>query len=152
MNARLAALAAVCLVAGSATLHGQPRVDSRNLHERVLAVVPMIGKGTFDDPRRPMYAPAPAQAQAEHQALKPGAKPGIIEFRFQESDDHKFALVEFVAVDKEALKPILDDKSIKSFLKGRDKRDDAELEFKKYKSDFDINKLIGVTPVIGVKP
>src|SRR5882672_9487534 len=99
MNARRAALAVVSLLAGSA-VYAQPRVDSRNLHERVLAVVPIIGKGTFDDPRRPMYAPSPAEAQAQRQALKPGAKPGIIEFRFQESDNHQYALVEFVAVDK----------------------------------------------------
>ena len=148
MHARFAALAVVCLFAGSLFAQAPPRVDPRNMYERVLAIVPIVGKGTFDDPRRPMYAPAPGQAQT----VKAGDRPGIIEFHFQESDDHKFALVEFVAVDREALKPILTDPSVKSFVKGRDKREDADAEFKKYKRDFDINTLIGVTPATGVIP
>jgi hypothetical protein len=37
----------------------QPRVDSGNLYERILAVVPMTGAGTFEDPRRPLFAPPP---------------------------------------------------------------------------------------------
>ena len=117
MHARFAALAVVCLFAGSLFAQAPPRVDPRNMYERVLAIVPIVGRGTFDDPRRPMYAPAPGQAQT----VKAGDRPGIIEFHFQESDDHKFALVEFVAVDREALKPILTDPSVKSFVKGRDR-------------------------------
>ena len=62
----------------------------RNTHERVLAVVPMVGSGTPDDPRRPMYAPVPGGAPSRE---------GIIAFTYQVSDDGKFALVEFVAHD-----------------------------------------------------
>ena len=37
----------------------QPKIDPANLHERVIAVVPMIGAGTYADPRRPLFTPAP---------------------------------------------------------------------------------------------
>ena len=62
---------------------------------------------------------------------------GIIAYHFEESDDHKSALVEFVARDRSAFNAILADKSVKSFLKGRDKHQDAETEFKKLKRNFD---------------
>ena len=41
-------------------LFAQGRVAPENLYPRVLCVVPMIGAGTSDDPRRPMFVPAPA--------------------------------------------------------------------------------------------
>jgi hypothetical protein len=103
------------------------------MYERVLVVVPMIGKGTFTDPKRPMYAPPPS-------AINPASRTGIIGFTYVPSDDGNFALAEFVARDRSAFKDILADKSIKAFLKGKDKREDAETEFKKHKKDFDFEK------------
>ena len=111
-------------------LPAQHRVDPRNMYERVMAVVPWTGSGTHADPRRPMYVPAPAQ-------MNPASRSGILGFQCVESDDKKHALCEFVAANPTPLKPILADPSIKAFLKGRDKRDDAVTEFKKYKKDFD---------------
>src|SRR5436190_18571722 len=52
----------------AANLYGQMPVDSRNLYERVWAVVPMIGSGTYHDPKRPLYAPLPAANAAERAA------------------------------------------------------------------------------------
>ena len=69
--------------------------------------------------------------------MRPDARTGILAYHFEESDDHKSALVEFVAADRAAFNTILADKSVKSFLKGRDKHEDAEAEFKKYKKNFD---------------
>ena len=72
----------------------QPRVSPRNLYERVWCVVPMTGSGTPEDPRRPMFAalpPAPGE---------PPSRAGILAFMYQESDDGRFALVEFVAADR----------------------------------------------------
>ena len=34
----------------------QKRVDTRNTYERLLCVVPMVGAGTYEDPRRPATA------------------------------------------------------------------------------------------------
>ncbi len=70
------------------------------MYEGLLGAVAIVGKGTFDDPRRPMYAPAPS-------TMQPTSRAGIIGFSFIESDDKKSALVEFVAVNKAAFQPML---------------------------------------------
>ena len=116
----------LCLVCNAL---GQRSVDPRNLHKRLLCVVPMIGAGTWTDPKRPMYAPAPAQ-------MNPTSRTGIIGFTHVLSDDGQSALVEFVARDASAFDHILADKSITSFRKGKDKREDIEAEFRKHKKDF----------------
>jgi hypothetical protein len=64
----------------------------------------MIGSGTIDDPKRPMFAPARqdiATAVANHQA------PAILQSHFVIADDGVTAIVEFVAPNRTALKPIL---------------------------------------------
>jgi hypothetical protein len=113
-------------------LRAQPRVDARNMYERVMAVVPIVGTGTFADPKRPMYAPTPAELQTAN-----ATRQGILAFTHVVSDDGNFALVEFVARDRAAFQHILADSSVKSFLRGRDKREDMEAEFSKHKKDFD---------------
>ena len=50
------------------------------------------------------------------------------------------ALCEFVAKNRAAFNQILADRSVKAFIKGNDKIEDAVLEFKKHKKDFDINR------------
>jgi len=115
-----------------------PRVDPRNTYNRIVTVVPMIGKGTSADPRRPQYAPWPPNPA--------GTRTGIIAFNHQVSDDGKSALVEFIARDRSAFATILADKSLKVFEKGKDKKDDIEKEFKKYKKDFDLAKFGMVHP------
>lgn len=106
----------------------------RNTHERVLAVVPMVGSGTPDDPRRPMYAPVPGGAPSRE---------GIIAFTSQISDDGKSALVEFVAHDHAGLQFILSEKGmrqdVKIFEKGKDAPGVIEAEFRKHKKDFDLS-------------
>lgn len=59
------------------------------------------------------------------------------------SDDHHFALVEFTARNRAALQTILNDKSIRTFLKGRDKPQDVEAALKGFKKDFDWSKFVG---------
>lgn len=114
----------------------QRRVDPRNTYHRVVCVVPYVGSGTADDPRRPMYAPwPPAPARTE-----------IMAYTQIPSDDGKYALVEFVALDWAAFAPIFKDKSIAAFHKGWDKKDDIARELKKYRKDFDIEKFAAVLP------
>jgi hypothetical protein len=112
-------------------LYAQPRVDARNMYERVMAVVPLTGSGTFDDPKRPMYAPSPAQIQTAT-----ATRTGILAFTYVLSDDGMFALVEFVARDRAAFQAILADPTIKSFLKGRDSLEVVQTEFLKHKANF----------------
>lgn len=117
----------VCAVLAPA----QNQVDSRNLHERILAVVPLTGAGTYADPRRPMFAPTTGVES------KNGS--GIIEYRWTPSDDGKYAVVEFVALDRKALQPILSDpRTLKAFERGKSKKDDIERELKIYRKDFSL--------------
>lgn len=121
-----------------ALLCAQHRVDPRNTYTRVICVVPLVGKGTPADPRRPQYAPWPPAAVP--------SRTGIIAWSHQLSDDKKYALVEFVARDRSAFQAILNDSQITVFEKGKDKKDDIEKELKKYKQDFDFTKFGTVLP------
>lgn len=94
-----AAAIMVCLAAGPALAQGR-RVDRRNMYERVIAIVPMTGSGTEADPRRPMFAPRPGD-------MDPAFATTIAGFNYVLSDDGKFALVQFVARDKEAFQTLL---------------------------------------------
>ena len=117
-----------------APVAAQQRVDSRHLYERTMSIVPMTGTGSFADPVRPMYTPLPSVLKA---AATSRSRTAILGFTYVLSDDGKHALVEFVARDRAAFQQILADVSVKSFVKGKDKREDVEAEFKKYKKDFD---------------
>jgi hypothetical protein len=122
----------VCLYALIAPAKAQQRVDPRNMYERVLAIVPLSGSGTVEDPILPMYAPSPS-------ATAPTSRVEIIAYTYVPSDDGKFALVEYVARDRVAFKAILADPSVTAFVKGTHKLADAVAAFKQFKKDFDIN-------------
>ena len=117
----------------------QRRVDPKYTYSRVIAIVPIVGTGTASDPRRPQYAPLLSTGPNPNQA-------GIIGYMQQLSNDGKLALVEFVARDRSAFSAILADKTIKVFIKGKDKKGDIELELKKYRRDFDLNNVGLVMP------
>jgi hypothetical protein len=104
------------------------------MYERILTVVPLQGSGSPEEPRRPMYAPAPATLKSAV-----ATRSGIIGYTYVLSDDGKYALVEFIARDRSAFQAILADKSIKCFVKGRDKLEDAVAEFQKYKKNVDVS-------------
>lgn len=137
MNARRAAGLVVCLFAWASAGLAQPRVDPRQMYERVMAIVPMIGAGTPQEPKRPLYAPAPHGRDS-------ASRSGILGFTYVLSDDGRFALVEFVARDHTAFHQILADAAApgantKAFVRGVDKREDIEAAFKKLKSNFDFD-------------
>ena len=134
------------LAASVSPLFAQHKVQMHNMYERLYLVVPMIGSGTAEDPRRPMYVPAPT-APTPGAATQPTSS-GIIAFAFQESDDGQHAIVELVARDPGAFKPILEDHQpgVKIFRKGKDKKDDIETEFRKYIKDFDLDSLVVNVP------
>ncbi|MCI0351717.1 MAG: hypothetical protein L0Z53_20040 [Acidobacteriales bacterium] len=117
-------------------LSAQHRVDARNLHERIWAVVPVIGAGTAEDPKRPAYTPAPPR-----RGEAPVASP-IIGYSAQFSEDGEFALVEFVARDRSAFREILADRrpGVRVFEKGKAQRAEVEAEFRKHKRDFDFDR------------
>jgi hypothetical protein len=131
MYLRLAA-AVVCISSAIGSLSAQQRVDPRNMYERVIAIVPLIGKGTLEDPKRPMYAPAPS-------AMSPTARTGIIGYTHVLSDDGKSALVEYVARDRSAFQQILADPTITASVKGKDNPAAIVSAFQKLKKDFDFS-------------
>ena len=121
----------MCLLAGGSAF-AQPRVDPRNMYERVLAIVPLVGAGTAADPKRPMYAPAAS-------AMNPTSRTGILGFTYVLSDNGRLALVEYVARDRSAFSAILADKSVQAFVKGVNQRPEIEAAFKALKKDFDFD-------------
>lgn len=127
------AIATLAVVLAAMPLGAEKRMDSVDRYERILLSVPLIGTGSYVDPRRPMYIPA---------RFEP-SKDGIIEFHFDITDDGKRAIVELVATDRRAFDAILSDKrgDVKIFEPGKQKKEDVEIEVKKEKKDFDMDKL-----------
>lgn len=99
MKVRRAVVPVVCLLAAVGSAFAQHRVDAANMYARVYAIVPMIGSGTWNDPKRPMFAPIPHE-------MTPGNRTGIIGFNQVQSDDGKFALIEIVAANRQQLTSI----------------------------------------------
>jgi hypothetical protein len=112
----------------AAPVVSQYRVDPKNRGERIIAVVPMIGSGKGDDPKRPLFAPLPSEMR------RPG---GIQEFSYELSDDGKYAIIEFVASDRSAFDAMLrDTRAVKAFEKGKHKREDIERELRIFRRSF----------------
>ena len=93
MNVRKAVMPVVCLLVAVGSALAQHRVDPSRMYARIYVIVPMVGSGTWEDPKRPMFAPVPNQTAA-------GSRTGIIAFNSVASDDGNFALVEFVAENR----------------------------------------------------
>ena len=133
MTLRIGCYLLVC----AAALRSQG-VDLRHLHERMLAVVPLTGAGTYADPRRPLFAPS---------STREGGESGILSYEWAPSDDGQYAIVEFVAKDRSALAKVASDaRVLKAFEKGKVKKDDVEKELKKYRKDFKFEKKEGGRP------
>lgn len=90
----------------------------------VLIAVPMEGKGTWDDPKRPAFV-----------------RESGVPFRYQVSDDGTMALVEASPRNLAELEKldslVKKDGRAKLFQPGKDRKIDVETEFKKLKKDFD---------------
>jgi hypothetical protein len=118
----------VLLVLGAKALLGQQPVDSKHLNERVLVIVPLVGAGTYQDPKRPLFAPESGEKDDSD---------GVQSFEWQPTDDGQFAIAEFVARDPKVIADIVADRSVvEAFIKGKAKKDDIEKELKKYRKDF----------------
>ena len=126
-------------------LSAQNRVSPEMMYHRVWAVVPLIGSGTADDPKRPMFAPSPAEQTAK---LKKGDRSGILGYSMQLSDDGKNALVEFVGANPTELKFIVNSKAagVTAFERGIATKAEIEAEFQKYKAGFTLGSLEGRLP------
>ena len=128
-----------------ASCFGQHPVDPAHMYHRIWATVPMVGTGKAADPFRPMFLPNPAPtlqrpvgAATAAPSVAAAARNSILSARSWVSDDGKTALVELVAVDRSAFSAILNSRlpGVKVFERGKNTKDEVELEFKKFKKDF----------------
>jgi hypothetical protein len=127
---RIAAFLCFCLP----VLSVQPPVAPENRYERILCVVPMIGKGTWEDPRRPMFAPLPSEMGR--------GKSGILAYYHEPTDDGTRAIVQFVVADRSALQAIRArlDPLVKVFDPKKDKQTDVEAALKALQKNFDLKR------------
>jgi hypothetical protein len=103
-------------------------VSPENGYHHILTVVPYVGTGKPGDPKRPMYAPA-VRANVN-------SRSDILAFVQLPSDDGKFALVEFVAADRNAFQQIMADKSLTVFEKGKHTKAEVEAAMQKHRKGF----------------
>jgi hypothetical protein len=106
----------------------------------VVAVVPLIGKGTAADPRRPMFAPAPSERDQDD----------ALDFECTLTDDGKSAIVVFYSSrSTEAGWKKLDqiakstEYGVRAFERHKHGRDEIEAEFKTHKKNFDLTAFLG---------
>jgi hypothetical protein len=101
-------------------------------------VLPLVGAGTPEDPRRPMFVPLPPRPG------DPPSRAGILAYTWQPSDDGRYAVVLLVAADRAAFAEVLAERDrrpdAKVFEKGRARRADIESELRRVKRDFDFEK------------
>jgi hypothetical protein len=107
----------------------QRRVDPRNTYNRIICIVPLVGKGVASDPVRPQYAPWPPSQDPN----------GIISYYFVPTDNGKSAVVEFVARNRTAFQSIFNDKSVKFFEKGRSAKGEIEAVIKQQSKNFNLD-------------
>ena len=136
-----AAAVFVCLLALGDIAHAQVPVDWRNTHERILAILPLIGAGTGADPVRPSLIPAPGGTGPAVLSIAPaGANNKILGYAWVASDDGNFALTEIVMNDRSSFPAILAMPGVTAFVKGVNTRAEIETAFQKYKKGFDATK------------
>jgi hypothetical protein len=121
------------------------RLEPNQAYERIICIVPIIGAGTAEDPRRPMFTPADPAKERFDRIRAEGASErpdfGIMAFTFQESDDGRRAIVEFVARSHDAFRPILNSgrADVRVFRRGRVAKAELLTELRRVKRSFDLD-------------
>jgi hypothetical protein len=151
MNVRRTVVPLVCFLASLNTANTasaqQPRVDPGSLYSRIYVIVPMIGSGTWNDPKRPMFAPVPQQ-------MTPGNRTGIIAFNHVESDNGNFALIEIVMATRSQLVQLIGQVNtqlagvtgFQLFDRSTTSLATVQTAFQALKKNFDITKFRVVVP------
>lgn len=145
MNVRGTVASVVCLLAIAGSAFSQQRVDAGSMYARIYAIVPMVGSGSPNDPRRPMFAPLPQQ-------MTPGTRTGIIAFNHVESDDGNSALIEIVAANRPQLALIVGQinaaavTGVQVFDRSTTPQSTVQSAFHSFKKNFDITMFRVVVP------
>lgn len=133
------------------------RVPSESLGERLIAIVPMVGKGTAEDPFRPKYAPVTPTAAAIARMQQDGTlaraasasdeekisteKRRIGAYSSLLTDDRKRAIVQFVARDREAFVEILKDPEVEIIDPAKLEQSTEVTKLQRLRKDFDPSQL-----------
>ncbi len=125
----------ILLAMGAGNVIAQVPQPTIHVHERLLCVVPLVGAGSWADPKRPLFAPRNPSSS------------GILGYSFVTSDDGKYAIAEFIGKTPAAFAALKGDPGVLvAFEKKKSKKEDVEKELKKYKKDFDYTKLAARLP------
>jgi len=113
--------------------------------QRVIATVPLIGSGTADDPYRPKFCPSLAELAA---AAANGQPLPRLACSSEVGDDGKTAIVEFTALDGQALRAIRQSKAPGVTVYELNAISPAALEtaLKAVKASFSLDRFHGLSP------
>jgi hypothetical protein len=125
-------ICSLLLALSCASLFGQHAVDPAQRYHRLICLVHFTGSGQNGDPVRPEYVPGPADARS---------RAGIVAWSAQPTDDGKMAIVQVVAVDRNAFAAILADTrpEVKVFEIGKDSQQAIEAFMQMHKANFSLD-------------
>ena len=141
------AVVGVCLLVNFSWAGPPNRAGSGAAYQRIICVVPLIGAGTLDDPKRPLFTPVAGRTSTDPELsslpVSKGFKepPAIVAYQSLVSDDGQSAIVEYVARDRATFGPLLTNNSIKIFDRQTTKAADLIRELRKFKKDFNLRQL-----------
>ena len=102
----LRVLAGVCLLARLS--YASSHADPTSTYQRIICVVPMVGAGTLEDPKRPLFAPVSGLSENAGESSKGFIETAsIVAYQSVITDDGDQAIVELVACDRAAFRPLL---------------------------------------------
>ena len=124
-------------------------LDIGQTYERVVVVCPLIGKGTYADPRRPAIVPANLKHDAKEREKAFGTDV-VMAYAWVPGDDGKSAIVEVVVRDTAAMKEFLREAgkvaALSVFERGKQTPAALDAELRKVKKDFNRRYLRAVAP------
>ena len=131
-NCGFSVISALLISVWAGTLFAKHAVDPTASYHRLICLIHLTGKGTSADPIRPEYVPT-----------DPPDRSGIIAWAFQITDDKHMAIVQMVAVNRNAFQAVLSDKrpEIRVFEIGKDRPEVIEAAMKAFKKDFTLDSL-----------
>lgn len=130
---------ALCFFCLAAVLLGSQKPGTSP--QRVIAIVPMIGSGTVDDPRRPLFFPTPTDVA---KAPDPNNPPAVLSYRYELADDGNTAIVEFSGRDRVAIRRAIksSDPGVRLLDLNSNKPGEVEKQLKLLKQSFNLQHFL----------
>jgi hypothetical protein len=119
----------------------QSQADLSHLYQRVICVVPLTGKGTWADPKRPLLAPLASQEGR--------GKSGILAYYQEPTDDGTAVIAVIVAADRASLQPIFsvaNASGVAVFEHGKQTDQQIQSALTAVKKNFDLKRFLVRVP------